>query len=88
MICFSETSGVRVEELCEVPEQELSFFSIFSAPTVRAVRSEPDRGWKNPCTESQIGPHCTMLEAPSPLGAQDFTFTVTKVTLDRIYSYI
>ena len=48
VICFSETSGVRVEELCEVREQELSFFSSFSAPAVRAVRSEPDRGWKNP----------------------------------------
>lgn len=55
---------------------------------VRAVGSECDLGGKNPCTESQAGLHCASLEASSPLGAQDFPQTVTKVTLERVDSDI
>lgn len=88
-VWFLEISGVRVEELCEVREQELSFFSSLSS----CCQSSQEWTWprlEEPHAQKarEVHTHCTTLEAPSPLAAQDFTFAITKVTLDRIDSYI
>lgn len=58
--------------------------SISVPPGVRAVRSECDLGWKNSSAEHQPWPQRATSAAPSSLGAQDFIFIVTKVTLDRL----
>lgn len=55
-VWFLEISGVRVEELCEVREQE-QVSLVACPPAVRAVRSEPDEAGRTPC--SQVHTHCT-----------------------------